>query len=154
MFDGIRQWLEGLFRPVIRVIEGHSYIARTPTIFDYRQWNAPQYVKGSVVVGAANGIYLGEWHTFAYDCLLLGGTVDVGISTRSATHDIGTTDSYVRSVFSTVAGAASGTTPIFPSAETLSRVIKRGEGVRIAVQNNSGVGATSVYTLRIVELKP
>lgn len=36
MFESIKEWIEGLFRPVIRYVAttGDSYIARTPTIYD------------------------------------------------------------------------------------------------------------------------
>lgn len=56
MFDSLRTWLEGLFRPVFRYEGTQTYIARTPTINDLERFRTPLYHQFAQITVAGNTI--------------------------------------------------------------------------------------------------
>lgn len=153
MLDGIKTWLEGLFRPVFRVTEGGStYIARTPTVWDCTGTHS--YFTGTISLPAATGYYSGKWLIRGDPIVITGAKISGSIADMGsiwAMCDIGDDAIFIRTD-DTVTLAGTTSTDAFTTAPG-PLYLHTGEGFRVTAYTNNAAARTLYFTIRYREVR-
>jgi len=149
MIQSVKEWLEGLFRPVIRIDDrGRSYIERTPTIDDIAGMQEDAINLGEVAV-AGVPTYGPITIVPPNEVWILRGT-SVGGSATNSQHQIeirlpsGVV--YYTPILSRSALMPAHTTIIQPL------ILRTNTQVR-SVGNTGGIGANYTYTLIVTKVR-